>query len=166
MNFNALSRPAPPPPAQTPRRVRKPIDAREWLEDMRRFNGRDADFAGVLLNILDEVENGDYDDENALCDIAEKSGDTTLDTIDDVANAVKELKDLRLWADRDATFREFSGVEDEKLDSRMEAFARSYDKLEAQADALRALAVDAGLINASDHQTDPLPLLRMFLPID
>ena len=105
-------------------------------------------------------------DHAVLTDIAEKSGDTTLDTIEDVANAVKELKDLRIWADRDATFKEFSGVEDDKLDSRMEAFARAYDKFEQQVDALRALAAEAGLIRTGDYQTDPLPLIRMFLPVD
>lgn len=143
---------------------RPPLNVREWLEDMRRFNGRDADRARELLDILDEVDNGEYDEEMALIHIAELSGDQTLDTVEDVAKAIKERKELHQWAERDETFREFTGVQDDQLDSRMEAFARAFDKLEAQNWAVRALCVKAGLLSPTDLETDPVPLLAMFLP--
>lgn len=167
LDFDRLNRPAAaPPPPSTPRKIRQPLNTREWLGDMLRFNGRDADRARELLDRLDEVDGGAYDDEMTLIAIAEQSGDQTLDTVEDVAKAVKERKELIQWADRDETFREFTGVQDDGLDSRMEAFARAYDKLEAQANQLRELMAEAGLLRQGDHQTDPLPLLRMFLPVD
>ena len=36
--------------------ARKPLNWREWLEDMRRFNGRDADRASAILTLLAELE--------------------------------------------------------------------------------------------------------------
>lgn len=34
----------------------KPLSWREWLQDMRRFNGRDADRATQILDLFDEME--------------------------------------------------------------------------------------------------------------
>lgn len=36
--------------------ARPPLDVREWLEDMRRFNSRDADRATEILTALDDAE--------------------------------------------------------------------------------------------------------------
>jgi hypothetical protein len=36
--------------------ARQPLNWREWLEDMRRFNGRDADRASAILTLLAELE--------------------------------------------------------------------------------------------------------------
>lgn len=36
---------------------------------------------------------------------------------------------------------------------------------EQQSFALQELCVEAGLLVLNDHGTDPLPLLRMFLPV-
>lgn len=135
------------------RKIRPPLDPREWLEDMRRFNGRDAQFATEVLQMLDDAD----DSEKLIEEYSERVGD-----IDDAQKQVETLAKLTEWGNNDPTFKEFGEIDDETL----ERFARSYDKLEAQADALRGLAVDAGLINPDDYQTDPLPLLRMFLPID
>lgn len=164
LDFDRLNRPAPapPPPAQTPRKVRQPLDTREWLGDMIRFNGRDAARARELLDILDEVDNGEYDEEMALIHIAELSGDQTLDTVEDVAKAIKERKELHQWAATNPTFKEF-GTPDEETLAR---FVAAYEGLERQFWALQALCAEAGLVRTGDFQTDPLPLLRMFLPVD
>lgn len=37
---------------------------------------------------------------------------------------------------------------------------------EEQAKALHELCVEAGILDAGDHETDPLPLLKMFLPVE
>jgi len=135
------------------RKIRPPLDPREWLEDMRRFNGRDAQFATEVLQMLDDAQ----DSEKLIEEYGERVGD-----IDDAESVVLAMDGLRVWAERDPTFREFGDVDVEGL----ERFARAYDKLEEQADALRDLCVEAGLIGPRDHTTDPLPLLRMFLPVD
>lgn len=114
------------------RTIRPPLDPREWLEDMRRFNGRDADFATRVLASLD-----------------------------DAPKQVERLETLDVWAERDATFKDFGELDEETI----ERFARAYDQLQDQAWALQALCVEAGLLNPNDHTTDPLPLLRMFLPV-
>lgn len=144
---------APPPPAAMPRKIRQPISAREWLEDMLRFAGRDADRAQELLAELD----GAQASEDLLNEYGEKVGD-----LDDAQKQVERLATLDVWAERDPTFKDFGELDEETL----ERFARAYDQLQEQAWALQALCVEAGLLGLNDHTTNPLPLLRMFLPTD
>ena len=132
--------------------ARPPLNVREWLEDMRRFNGRDADRATEVLRLLDEAR----DNDDLLNDYGERVGD-----IDDAQKQVETLAKLTTWAAHDATFKEFGEIDEETL----ERFARAYDTLDTQAFELQALCVDAGLLNRNDHTTNPLPLLRMFLPV-
>lgn len=141
--------------------ARQPLDVREWLEDMRRFNGRDADRATELLAVLDRVDSGEFDEDGFIEKIMELSGDQTLDTTELVAAEVKALKDLRQWADKDPTLREFGGVDKDGLAS----LVKAYEASEQQSLELRALCIDAGLLNPTDFTTDPVPLLRMFLPV-
>lgn len=131
--------------------ARPPINVREWLEDMRRFNGRDADRATEVLRLLDEAQGN----EDLLNDYGERVGD-----IDDAQKQVETLAKLTEWAGHDPTFKEFGAADEETL----ERFARAYDQLQEQVWALQELCVEAGLLNPNDHMTDPLPLLRMFLP--
>lgn len=133
--------------------ARPPLNVREWLEGMRRFNGRDADCATEVLRLLDEAQGN----EDLLNDYGERVGD-----IDDAQKQVEAFAKLTEWAGHDPTFKEFGAADEETL----EKFARAYDALETQAFELQALCVDAGLLNRNDHATNPLPLLRMFLPVD
>lgn len=135
--------------------ARPPLNVREWLEDMRRFNGRDADRASELLDQLDRAEAS----EDILCKAiaGEKTGDKE---VDEIVDQLGELESLKVWAERDATFKEFGELDEDTL----ERFARANDRLQEQAWALQELCVEAGLLNPNDHTTDPLPLLRMFLP--
>lgn len=137
--------------------VRPPLDVREWLEDMRRYNSRDADRATELLNLLGQAEAS----ETIICSLfaREKTGDKDADEILDELN---KFDSLGVWAERDATFKEFGDLDEETL----EKFTRAYDKYEAQSFALAELCMAAGIIADNDYATDPLPLLRMFLPVD
>lgn len=132
--------------------ARPPLNVREWLEDMRRFNGRDADRATECLRLLDEAR----DNDDLLNDYGERVGD-----IDDAQKRVETLAKMTEWGKNDPTFKEFGEISEETL----EQFARAYDKLEAESFALQELMVDVGLLNRHDFTTDPLPLLRMFLPV-
>lgn len=130
--------------------------------DMLRFAGRDADRARELLELLDRTESGEYDEDRAVEHVMEKSGNQTLDTLDAIAAEVEMVMDLRFWGKFDATFKEFGDLNEQTL----ETFARAYDKHEAQSFALHALMVEAGRLNQNDYTTDPLTILRMFLPVD
>jgi hypothetical protein len=141
---------------------RQPLDVREWLQDMRRFNGRDADRATELLAMMDRVDSGEFDEDGFIERIMELSGNQTVDTTELVAADVKTLKDLRFWAERNPTFKEFGALDQDGLN----CFVQAYEAKEAITDALHDLMVEAGLLNANDYTTDPLPLLRMFLPVD
>lgn len=137
--------------------ARPPLDVREWLEDMRRFNSRDADRATELLDLFGRAEAS----ETIICSLfaREKTGDKDADEILDELN---KFDSLGVWAERDATFKEFGDLNEETL----ETFARKYDALEAQLFALSELCMAAGIIAKDDYKTDPLPLLAMFLPVD
>lgn len=125
---------------------------RDWLQQLRRFAGPDCDRATALLDLLDGVK----DSEDLLADYGERVGD-----IDDAQKQVETLAKVTEWASHDPTFKEFGMIDEETL----ERFARAFDKLETQAFELQALCVEAGLLNANDHVTNPVPLLRMFLPV-
>lgn len=125
---------------------------RDWLKELRRFAGPDCDRATALLDLLDEAK----DSEDLLADYGERVGD-----IDDAQKQVETLAKITEWANRDPTFKEFGEIDEETL----ERFARAFDNLETQAFELQALCVEAGLLNVHDHITNPVPLLRMFLPV-
>lgn len=137
--------------------ARQPLDVREWLEDMRRYNSRDADRASELLDLLGQAEAS----ETIMCKLIdrEKTGDKDADEILDELN---KFDSLGVWAERDITFKEFGELDEETL----EKFARAYDRHEAQSFALSELCIAAGIIEPDDYETDPLPLLAMFLPVD
>ena len=79
--------------------------------------------------------------------------------------AAKELEkydSLVAWAEQDVTFTEFGDLDEDTL----ERFARAYDKYEQRSDDVSTLAIEAGLLHLRDYETDPIPLIRMFLPVD
>lgn len=129
----------------------------EWLERLYRENGPDADRAQEALRLVEAAEFS----EDAICALMDgrKTGDKDVDGIVD---QIAELGRLKVWAEWDATFKEFGDLDEGTL----ERFARAHDKHEAQTFALQAMAAAAGLIGEHDYDTDPLPLIRMFLPVD
>lgn len=137
--------------------ARQPLDVREWLEDMRRFNGRDADRATEILDQLDQAEAS----EAILCKII--AGEKTDDPeTDEIVERLAKLEALEAWAERDPTFNQFGALDVDGLST----FVKAYEALEAESFELQALCVEAGLLSRNDHTTNPLPLLRMFLPVD
>jgi hypothetical protein len=71
--------------------ARQPLNWREWLEDMRRFNGRDAQRATDVLALLDELEHT-AESYLAVFEALERQGhqDTDADGFD-VAKRVETL---------------------------------------------------------------------------
>lgn len=136
---------------------RAPLNVIEWLEDMRRFASRDADRATEVLELIGAAETT----EDILCQMiaGKKTGDEDADAI---VEQLSQFDSVRVWAERDITFKEFGSLDEGTL----EQFARAYDKHEAQSFALSELCMAAGLLNQNDYTTDPLPRLRMFLPVD
>ena len=127
----------------------------EWLEAMYRAAGPDADKARDALELIVAAEAS----EMAICKLIEreKTGDAGCD---EILERLNRLDSLDVWAEQDATFREFGELGEETL----ERFARAYDRHEQQSFALQELAVSAGLIAPTDFTTDPLPLIAMFVP--
>lgn len=127
---------------------------REWLEDMLRFNGRDADRAKGLLEIMDGVR--DLEDELTAWGEA-GAGDPAetkkqLETAYCLIETIDE-QDYRGWV---------GDTPDQKLEKAIETYeadiAALYD--------IRALCMDAGLLKPGDATTPLVPLLAMFLPVD
>lgn len=123
----------------------------EWLEAMYRAAGPDADKARDALELIATAEAS----EAYLDELGEKIGD-----FDEAEGRLSRLDSLIVWAERDATFKEFGDLDEETL----ERFARAYDRYEQQAFALQELAASAGLIDTTDFTTNPVPLLAMFVP--
>ena len=141
---------------------RAPLNVIEWLEDMRRSASRDADRATEVLELIAIVESGTYDEDQAVLAIAEQSGNATLETIEDIAKALQRDKDLRFWADKNELI---AGQPGDTLQDQLEALVEQHHLYEAQSFALSELCMAAGLLKPNDYKTDPLPLLRMFLPV-
>lgn len=126
-------------------------DLRDHFERQYAQGGPSADIARAVLDLFDERD----------------SGIEELDVLEgrSPAEAAKELEvldSLHVWAERDMTFKEFGDLDEESL----ERFARAYDRYETGSFALQELCVEAGLLARNDLETDPLPLIRMFLPVD
>lgn len=126
-------------------------DLRDHFEQQYAQGGPEADMARAVLDLFDRTIETEQ----------------SLDVLGDYspAEAVKELEkfdSVQVWAERDITFNEFGDLDEDTL----ERFARAYDRYEQESFALQELCVEAGLIVKNDFDTSPLPLIRMFLPID
>jgi hypothetical protein len=142
--------------------ARRPLDTTEWLEDMRRFAGRDAERAAVLLEELDELRTLRDFLELATGghNYAARTGDKD---VDEVLDKLKEHEEI------EATIDELEGAAWSEGKTLPERIAKGVADLEARAGAywdVRSLMMDAGVLKPGDGQTDILPLLRMFLPVD
>lgn len=135
--------------------ARQPISAREWLEDMLRFNSRDADRAQELIAVLDERQV----DQDMLDEWGERIGD--IDEAEtaakDYAKACEEMEGSELGAG----FYSKGSLHDAVVEVLTYAA-----KLEKENWEIRELARAADLIRPKDETTPVAPLFRMFLPID
>ena len=132
-------------------------DLRDHFERQYAQGGPSADIARAVLDLFYRMDGSEMTLQ-ALTG-GELTGDKDLDKM--VDDAIK-LEALQAWAECDVTFKEFGDLDEETL----ERFARAYDGHEQQSFALQELCVEAGLLAPHDFETDPLPLIRMFLPVD
>lgn len=155
----------PAPPAAMPRKIRQPISAREWLEDMLRFAGRDADRAQELLAELDEKT----DDVEFLILVCERSG-LNYDEVDHIIDDLKQNDEIETFIDEHdcPDFGDRVDIEGQHLSflARLKNGVAAMEKRDELYWEIRGLCVDAGLIRPGDRTTDILPLLRMFLPVE
>lgn len=139
--------------------ARKPLNVQEWLEDMLRFNGRDADRARELLSTMEELE-GERDE-----------AQQTAGQYEDIFGTVEHGKHCA--DDRRKAHEAFEGCElgvafysgPGNLGDAITRLLTYCGQLEAANNATRELAEAAGLIRHNDVSTDVVPLLRMFLPV-
>lgn len=128
-------------------------DPEEWLAAIYAAAGPDADHAKELIERLDEAEAASSE----LHDLLHAFDNDT----DGAIKAHKEHESLLAWAEGNELIGPQPG---ESLEERLAGLVAQYERLEAQSFALSELAMAAGLIQANDYRTDPLPLIRMFLP--
>lgn len=126
-------------------------DLRDHFERQYAQGGLTADIARAVLGLIDERDSGIEE-----MDVLE--GRTPAEA----AKELEVLDSLHVWAERDMTFKEFGDLDEGTL----ERFARAYDRYETESFALQELCVEAGLLARNDLETDPLPLIRMFRPVD
>lgn len=122
-------------------------EAWEWIERLYHSASPDADRAKELLDWRDEQE----DAQARLDEVEEKIGD-----IDEAATRLVNEEAIEAWAEQDERLSAITGND---LPERLTLLS------EQQAFDLHDLCVEAGLLTRNDHETDPLPLLRMFLPV-
>lgn len=80
-----------------------------------------------------------------------------LDLMDERDSATEELSELP----------EIIGAQPgETLEEQLKGVVDQYVDYERTSDDLRLLCFDAGLLARGDYETDPIPLIRMFLPIE
>lgn len=128
-------------------------EAWEWIERLYTSASPEADRAKELLDWRDEQE----DAQAALDAIDEKIGD-----IDKAAERLVNEEAIEAWAEQD---ERLSAITGDDLPARLTLLSEQHDRLEQQVFDLHDLCVEAGLLARNDHETDPLPLLRMFLPV-
>lgn len=126
---------------------------REHFERQYAQGGESADIARAALDLFDRADSA----EDELAKLPDQIGD-----VRQAAREIDQFDALKVWAERDATFKGFGDLDDETL----ERFARAYDKHETESFALQELCVEAGLLDKNDFETNPIPLIRMFLPIE
>lgn len=135
---------------------------REWLEKIYALAGPGADLAADALELLDTRIQPD-DEEDMLVHLMEQGIiPQTSDTFQAIGKDLARLESLDAWAEQEDRMKEIAG---DDLVERLEIFAAEAADYEQQAFDLHDLCVEAGLLAKNDYETDPLPLLRMFLPI-
>lgn len=122
----------------------------EWLERQ----ARESDEAHEFLKALADLKNA----EALLDEWFEKLGD-----LEEAEGRSALLGRIEEEASANDCLGEMPGND---LSEQIVELCRGYERYEAESFALRNLAVEAGLLKRHDFTTDPLPLIRMFLPID
>lgn len=137
--------------------MRTPLTTREWLEDMRRFAGRDAQHATEVLDILDTAEAGG----TIVASMVDRSptGDTDIDTM---IAMLDEHGAIEAFVDE----QEGAAFQGKTTLDKLKAAIADYEARNDEYWDIRSICMDAGLINSGDRTTDIVPLLRMFLPVD
>lgn len=135
--------------------ARKPLNVREWLEDMRTYASIDGDRARELLELLDAGEAAEAE--------LEAWDDAGFKNVADAKRLAAQLEDVEAYLEDSEIAKELGDPEDLATVKLVCEYAK---KLEDQAFALQELCASAGLLDPNDHTTDPLPLLAMFLPVD
>ncbi len=130
----------------------EPLTVREWLEAMLVFRGRDADRAWEILDLLDEAD---------VATLELSKYDEWFEDFETAKKMAVEREALAALVEQDAIASEMPG---DTVDEQLRATLKYVAECEAKMFALRELCAEAGLLAASDQTTDPLPLLRMFLP--
>lgn len=125
-------------------------DLQAHFERLYAQGGPDADIARAVLDLFDRTI-----DVEAELDVLENH------TPAEAAKELEKFDSVQLWAERDVTFKEFGDLDEDTL----ERFARAYDRYETESFALQELCVEAGLLARDDFDTNPIPLIRMFLPV-
>lgn len=131
----------------------EPLDGREWLEALLRYESRDADRAKELLDQLAQAEAAEAE----MADLEETLGDleAAKTAIRDHGLAVENIEASEMARDF------YSG----DLAEAVREVIEYAQKLEDANWAIRDLAKRAGLIAETDETTDIAPLLAMFLPV-
>ena len=115
----------------------------------------------VIDAIIDNLKY-DVDETDVIVALVEDAG-CGYDDRAKVVDALREHATMAGLLNRDELARELDGSTPLQT---LRATVKYAKECEAQVFALQELCAAAGLINANDHKTDVLPLLRMFLPVE
>ena len=115
----------------------------------------------VIDAVIDNLKEAVSEDD-VLVDLVESAGGVEAER-SEVVGVLRSWYALHAWSNRDDLLKEIAGA---TLLDRLKVASRNAQANEAQVFALQELCAAAGLINANDHKTDVLPLLRMFLPVE
>ena len=129
-------------------------DVRAYFKQQYGEGGRDADMAKAVLDLFDRLQTADEESERILIEIGD---------LDEAALNIRDYEKLVAWAERSELVDNEPG---ETLEERLESIIDRYELYEQQSFALQDLCVEAGLLARNDFETNPIPLIRMFLPID
>lgn len=137
---------------------RTPLNVREWLEDMYQFNGRDADRARELLDGWREI-----DDEDVLAYILDgyQRGTYGKDA-DEIIDRLDEHEALVALLENDPFASEIGDADDQV--AHLQAVLDKAREDDAFRWSIQDLLIDADVLEPTDYTSDPIPLLRMFLP--
>lgn len=129
-------------------------DLRDHFERQYAQGGPTADIARAVLDLIDERDTANEE----LEEIPEIIGDVRA-----AAKRLEIFESLTEWAEADELIGAQPG---DTLKERLKGMVGQYVDYEQQSFDLVELCADAGLIAPHDFETDPLPLIRMFLPVD
>lgn len=139
----------------------------DWVsqQDMLDFLDRLKHVAHPQYHVIDAIIDNlkeAVDETDVIVELVEDAG-CGFDDRAKVVDALREHNAMCLALRLDQIARELDGTTPLQT---LRAVLKYAAECEAQVFALQELCAAAGLINANDHKTDVLPLLRMFLPVE